>query len=93
MPETDGQQRDALLAIEGHLADRGVQKQDLHAAIYAMSALQAALLVDNSPALSAVLSRAVRHLSEALSTLDAAAVEVGTPRWLKDPVELPKEER
>lgn len=92
MPETDGQQRDALLAIEGHLAERGVQKQDLHAAIYAMSALQAALTgrVDDMPLW---VNTSIKNLSEVLERLDDSAKKLGTPRWLKDPVELPKDER
>ncbi len=92
MPETDGQKRDALLAIEGHLAERGVQKQDLHAAVYAMSVLGAATLgpVDDT---SMLVSISVNNLSEVLKRLDDSAKKLGTPRWLKDPVELPKEER
>ena len=79
--ETDGQEeRERMLEIEVHLAERGVTKTDLHAAVYALVVLQTALRLQDS--------KSFEGISEVLTRLDDEAKRLGTPRWLRDPIEL-----
>ncbi len=92
---TDGPDtREQLLAIQRHLTDGDVSKGDLHAAIYAMVALETALC--GRPrfreAMRAI-SGAILATSGVLELLDSQAVAQSTERWLKDPVRVKDKQR
>lgn len=92
---TDGPDtREQLEAIQRHLTDGDVSKGDLHAAIYAMVALEAALCGrERFREQMREVSGAIMNLSGVLETLDSQAVAQSTERWLKDPVKVKDKQR